>query len=119
MHKDPLKIRLIINAHNSPIHKITKKISKELRPLMRSGKNHIKDTEQFVDKTGNIKLEEETMISFEISNMYPSLPKLDVITEVVRRINDKNFKLSLNKKEFMSFSFNNQYYDEKDGLLIG
>ena len=58
--------------------------------------------------------------------MYPSLPKQDVITEVVRRINDENFKPSMNKKalielviisvEFMSFSCNGQYFDQKDGL---
>ena len=82
---------MIISTQNLPIYKIAKKISKELRPLIRSGKSYIKDTEQFVDKIRNIKLEEdETMISFDMSGMYLSLPKQDVITEVVRRINDKN-----------------------------
>ena len=42
--------------------------------------------EQFLDKIRNINLEDETMISCDISDMYPSLPKQDVITEVVRRI---------------------------------
>ena len=130
IHKDRLKTRLIVNTQNSPIYKIAKKISKELTPLIRSGKSYIKDTEQFVDKIRNIKLEEDgTMISFDISDMYPSLPKQDVITEVIRRINDENFKPSMNKKaltelvnisvEFMSFSCNNQYYEQKDGLFIG
>ena len=129
IHKDPLKIRLIINTQNSPIYKIVKKISKELRPLIRSGKSYITDTEQFVDKIRNIKLEEdEIMISFDISDMYPSLPKQDVI-EVVRRTNDENFKPSMNKKalielviisvEFMSFSCDGQYFNQKDGLFIG
>ena len=121
---------MIINTQNSPIYKIAKNISKELRPLIRSGKRYIKDTEQFVDKIRNIRLEEdETMVSFDISDMYPSLPKQVVITEVVRRVNDENFKPSTNKKalielvnisaEFMSFSCNNQYYEQKDGLFIG
>ena len=124
-----MKIRLVINTQNSPICKIAKKIMKELRPLIGSGKSYIKDTKQFVDKIKNIKLEEdETMICFDISDMYPSLPKQDVITEVVRRIKDKNFKPSLNKKalielviisvEFMSFTCNGQYFDQKDGLFI-
>ena len=69
------------------------------------------------------------MISFDISDMFPSLPKQVVITEVVRRINGESFKPSMNKKalielviilvEFMSFSCNGQYYDQKDGLFIG
>ena len=128
--KDPLKIRLIINTQNSPICKIAKKISKELRPLIRSGKGYIKDTEQFDDKIRNAKLEEdETMISFDISEMHPYSPKQHVITEVVRRINGENFKPSMTKKaliqlviisvEFMSFSCNGQYFDQKDGLFIG
>ena len=118
IHKDPLKIRLIVNTQNSAIYKIAKKISKELRHLTKNGKSYIKDTEQFADKIRNIKLEEdETMISFDISDMYPSLRKQHVIAEVVRRINDKNLKPSMNKKaltelvnisvEFMSFSCDN------------
>ena len=128
--KDTLKIRLIVNTQNSPIYKIAKKIFKELRPLIKSGKSFIKDKEQFVDKSRITKLEEnETKISFDISDMYPSLPKQDVITEVARRINDENFKPLMNKKalielvnisvEFISFSCNNQYYEQKDGLFIG
>ena len=98
IHKDLLKIRLIINTQNSPTQEIAKKILKELRPLVRSGKGCIKDREQFVGKIRNVILEEDkAMISFDISHMYPSLPKQDVITKVVR-INDENFKLSMNKK---------------------
>ena len=130
IHKGPLKKCLIINTQNSPIYKTAKKILKELRPLIRSAKSCIKDTEQFVDKIKNVKLkEDETMISFDISDMYPSLSKQDVIIEVVRMINDKNSKPSMNKKalielviisvEFMSFSCNGQYFDQKDGLFIG
>ena len=69
------------------------------------------------------------MISFDISDMYSSLPKQIVITKVVRRTHDKNFKPSMNKKalielvivsvEFMSFSCNDQYYDQINGLFIG
>ena len=61
--------------------------------------------------------------------MYPSLPKQDVITEVLRRINDQNFNPSKNKKalielviisvEFMSISCNYQYYDHKNRLFTG
>ena len=68
------------------------------------------------------------MISFDISDMYPSLAKQNVITEAVRRINDEDFQPSMNKKaliqlviisvEFMSFSCNGQCFDQKDGLFI-
>ena len=63
------------------------------------------------------------MISFDISDMYPSLAKQNVITEAVRRINDEDFQPSMNKKaliqlviisvEFMSFSCNGQCFDQR------
>ena len=74
-------------------------MSKELRPLIRSGKGYIKDTEEFVDKVRNIKVEEdEAMIRFDISDIYPFWSKQDIRPEVFRRINDENFKPSMNKK---------------------
>ena len=59
----------------------------------------LKTRNNLLIKLGISKVEEDKiMISFDISDMYPSLPKQDVITEVVRRINDENFKPSMNKK---------------------
>ena len=98
IQKDPLKIRFIVNTQDLPIYNIGKKVLKELRPLVRSGKSFVKGTEQFADKIRNIKLEEDkTMVTFNISNIYPFLHKQDVITEVIRRINNKNFKPLIKK----------------------
>ena len=84
-----MKIRLTINNQSSPTHKIAHK-KKILKNLERSGKSYIKNTEKFAKKIKNIKLEqEETIISFDISGMYPSLPKEEVVTEVIRKISDK------------------------------
>ena len=81
-HKNPLKVRLIINTRDSVFYKIAKFISNELKPLTVSGKSFIKDSKQFVDKIKNVSLREgEKMVSFDIADMYPSLPKFDVIKE--------------------------------------
>ena len=64
-HKDPWKIRLIINTNNSPIYKIVKKKSKELRPLIRSGKSYIKDTQQF-DKNFKPSINKKALIELVI-----------------------------------------------------
>ena len=52
IHKDPLKIGLIINTQNSLISKIAKKILKELRPLIRSGKVMLKTRKNLLIKSG-------------------------------------------------------------------
>ena len=52
IHKDPLKIGLIINTQNSLISKIAKKILKEPRPLIRSGKVMLKTRNNLLIKSG-------------------------------------------------------------------
>ena len=43
IHKNPLKVRLVINPQNSAVYKIGKHLSKELRQITISGKSFIKD----------------------------------------------------------------------------
>ena len=129
-HKDPLKIRLIINTQGSSVYKISKRVAKELKALTTSGKSYIKDTEQLVSTIKNEKLDKnESMISFDISDMYPSLPKSEVLQEIERRIRKRSFKPKLKKTaliklsqiavKYMTFEINNEFYDQADGLFIG
>ena len=48
-HKDPLKVRLIINTKGSAFYNIAKFINKELKPLTTTATSFIKDTEEFVN----------------------------------------------------------------------
>ena len=129
-HKNPLKVRLIINTKGSSYYKIAKFVSRELKPLTTSATSFIKDSEQFVNKLKNIQLQEgEKIVSFDIVDMYPSLPKQDVIKEVERRILSDSFQTKCNKEtlvrlakislEFMSFRIGNKYYEQAEGLFIG
>ncbi|XP_057305306.1 uncharacterized protein LOC130642235 [Hydractinia symbiolongicarpus] len=129
-HKNPLKVRLIINTQGSVFYKIAKFVSKELKYLTTSAKSYIKDTEQFVNKVKEINLDEnEKLVSFDIADMYPSLPKSEVIHEVERRIREDTFKTNVNKEalvrlvkisvEFMTFKIGNKFYNQADGLFIG
>ena len=129
-HKNPLKVRLIINTKGSSYYKIAKFISRELKPLTASATSFIKNSEQFVNKLKNIQLQEaEKIASFDIADMYPSLPKQHVIKEVERRILSDGFQTKYNREtfvtlariplEFMSFRIGNKYYEQADGLFIG
>ena len=48
IHKNPLKIRLVINTHNSAEYKIGNLLSKELRQITTSGKSFMKNSKSFV-----------------------------------------------------------------------
>ncbi|XP_057308243.1 uncharacterized protein LOC130646122 [Hydractinia symbiolongicarpus] len=117
-------------AINKEIANLRKENIKELKYLTTSAKSYIKDTEQFVNKVKEINLDEnEKLVSFDIADMYPSLPKSEVIHEVERRIREDTFKTNLNKEalvrlvkisvEFMTFKIGNKFYNQADGLFIG
>ena len=61
--------------------------------------------------------------------MYPSLPKIEVLNEITRRINQETFKPNIKKDalkklaelsiSYNSFKINGQYYEQAQGLFIG
>ena len=73
--------------------------------------------------------DDEQFVSFDIKDMYPSLPKYDVLSEIKNRINNNKFVTSIDKcalieltilsLEFMSFSIDQKYCNQKQGLFIG
>ena len=105
-------------------------MSKELRQITTSGKSYIQDSESFVENIKHEKLsDDEQFVSFDIKDMYPSLPKYDVLSEIKNRINDNKFvtsvdryaliELALFSLEFMLFTNDQKYYNQKQGLFIG
>ena len=70
-----------------------------------TGTSFIKDTEEFVNKIkGEKLLEGEKIVSFDIVDMYPSLPKIEVLNEITRRINQENYKANI-KKDALKYQY--------------
>ena len=69
--------------------------------------------------------DDEQFVSFDIKDMYPSLPRCDVLSEIKNRINGNNFVTSVDKcvsilsVEFMSFTIDQKYYNQKQDLFKG
>ena len=105
-------------------------MSKELQQITTSGKRFIKDSNRFVENVKDEKLsDDEQFVSFGIKDMYPPLPKYDVLSEIKNRIKNDKFATSIDKcalielailsLEFMSFTIDQKYYNQKQGLFIG
>ena len=89
IHKNSLKIRLVVNTENSAIHKIGNLLPKELQQITKSRRSFIKDSTSFVENIKDEKLsDDEQFVSFGIKDMYPSLPQYDVLSEINNIIND-------------------------------
>ena len=74
-------------------------------------------------------IDDEQFVSFDIKDMYPSLPKYDVLSEIKNIVNDNKFVTSIDKRalielailslEFMSFTIDQKYCNQNQGLFIG
>ena len=80
----------------------------------------MQDSESFVENIKYEKLsDDEQFVSFDIKDMYPSLPKYDVLSEIKNKINDNKFVNSIDKcalielvtlpLEFTSFTIYQKY----------
>ena len=87
-HKSPLKVRLIIKTIDLAFYKTSTLLSNELKVLISQRKSHIKDSEEFINKIkSEILNKNEKTLSFDISDMYPSLLlKNEVAAEEIKRI---------------------------------
>ena len=98
VHKNLLKVHLLINTQNSEMYLIGKVLVKQLRQLKTSGTSFIRDSKVFVDNTKNEKQNKhKKLFSFDINNISPSLSKDEVLTEVKRRIKKSSFLTNTNK----------------------
>ena len=71
----------------------------------------------------------EQFVSFDIKDIHPSLPKYYVLPKIKNRIKDNKFitiidkcaltELAILSIEFMSFTIDQKYYNQKQGLFIG
>ena len=96
-------------------YNIRKKFYERFKKFCRKKDEKLSDDEQFV--------------SFGIKDMYLSLLKYDVLSEIKNRINDNKFVTSIDKcalielallsLEFMLFTIDQKYYNQKQGLFIG
>lgn len=98
VHKNLLKVHLLINTQNSEMYLIGKVLVKQLRQLATSGTSFIRDSKVFVDNTKNEKQNKhKKLFSFDINNISPSLSKDEVLTEVKRRRKKSSFLTNTNK----------------------
>ena len=71
----------------------------------------------------------EQFVNFDIKDMYLSLPKYDVLSQIKNRINDSKFVTSRDKfalieqavlsLQFLSFTIDQKNYNQKQDLFIG
>lgn len=133
VHKINVPMRPIISGRNSPNMKLSKFLLNCIKPLGKTMNYRIKDTIEFAEVIKNYKLQpEDRMYSFDVKDMYPSVPIEETI-KIIENIIIKDplilgentlktdtlidlLKVCLNNNYFQ---FEEKFYFQNSGLPMG
>ena len=133
IHKPNVPLRPILSMIGSAQHELAKWLSEVLDPVLQKYSKHcIKDSFTFAEFMQNLNIKDETsfMCSFDISSLFTNVP----LNETIKICADALYRSELNSPPFpeevfielmetatrsVEFSFNNEMYQQKDGVAMG
>ena len=133
IHKPNVQLRPILSMVGSAQHELAKWLSEVLDPVLQKySKQCIKDSFTFAEFMQNLNIKDETsfMCSFDISSLFTNVP----LNETIKICADALYRSELNSPPFpeevfielmetatrsVEFSFNNEMYQQKDGVAMG
>ena len=132
IHKANSPIRPIISAVGTYNYKLAKYLVEILTPLLDDNVIIIKDVFDFVNKVSNIPvINNQRIISFDVVSLFTNIPvneTIDLILKLCYTDNNKKFhgfsetelkKLLITCTQKSHFQFNNEYYEQVDGVSMG
>ena len=132
IHKDGCPLRPIISAVGTYNYKLAKFLVEILSPLLEKDEHTIKDTFDSVNKVSNLDTYVDNfMLSFGVESLFTNIPTLETIEIILKLAYPRNTKYfhGLLKEELKHllivctqqshFQFNNEYFDQTDGISMG
>ncbi|XP_050518679.1 uncharacterized protein LOC126892954 isoform X2 [Diabrotica virgifera virgifera] len=130
IHKVGIPIRPVVSFINTPVSILSKFILNTLKNLINfTPRFTVSNSYQLVDKLQLINLNPDiTMLSFDVSNLFTSVPKIETLSLVKSLLVNKSFQPNVISpildilelclsQDF--FQFNNKFYKQPDGLAMG
>ena len=132
IHKNNCPLRPIISAVGTYNYKLAKFLVEILSPLVRDNEHILKGTFDYVNKVSHLStIIDKAMLSFDVESLFtniPTLEKIDIILRLVYKGN-KKYHHGLLKEELKKlliictqeshFQFNNEFFDQVDGISMG
>uniref|UniRef100_A0A8D9DWV2 Reverse transcriptase domain-containing protein n=1 Tax=Cacopsylla melanoneura TaxID=428564 RepID=A0A8D9DWV2_9HEMI len=128
IHKDGNPVRPVVSCTNAPNVVICKRLVAVLPELIKfQPKRSLKNNREFVEKIKNIVIPENAkLISFDVKNLFPSVPVQEVKDMIVNRLSHLSEPLQVEVKKTLDIclnqnfcSFTDQIFEIKSGLPIG
>jgi hypothetical protein len=131
LHKINYPMRPVVSYVTAPAYKVCKKLNSIIPSLINFNPTYaIKNSLQLVEKIKNIKLPPNAkLISFDIVNLFPSIPKKELLSICLDQIKNSTSMNNNQKQELYLcidtcinqsyLQFNNKFYNQLDGLPMG
>ena len=128
VHKDGCPMRPIMSSMTSYNYKLAKYLVELLKPLT-TNQHTVTDTFSFVNWIQQHKGTNHHMASYDVSSLFTNIPLKETIDICIHKLYNSNSPPALPKAVFKEllifatksshFKFNNQYYDQIDGVAMG
>lgn len=131
IHKKNFPVRPITSACASPGFKLAKYFTKVLSEVFHEDGFHVRNSLQFVDGLKEIPIcENEVLVSFDVVSMFTNIPVDHMIILISERKDEIESKFRIKfelfreillflLKECAIFSWNKDFYRQKDSLAMG
>ena len=120
--------RIIVSSIGSYNYDIAKYLTEILSPLIPS-EHSSKDTFQFIEDLKNVSLQNKFLVSYHVVSLFTNVPLSETIDLAVNLIKSKDPSVKMThaqlRKLFLfatsqtHFVYNDQYYDQVDGVAMG
>lgn len=130
LHKTGYPIRPVVSFFSAPSYKLSKKLIDIINHSTNFiAKFQIKNSLDLIRKIENLKIPSNSkLISFDVCNLFPSIPINDTIALVEELLSVKNVNI-VKKQDILAslktcleqnyFEFNGTIYSSKEGLIMG
>lgn len=131
IHKEGTPLRPICSSVNSPSYKLCKYLIDILKNLTRDSQFNVKDAKEFKSRIKNTIIEDdETMISFDVVSLFPSIPVNLALKIIESKWDEVQNYTKIPKDIFMElltfciidcryFIYNNKPFEQKKGMPMG
>ena len=132
IHKADVPLRLIVSTIVSATYFLAKELTEIISPMAGKSFSFVQDSSDFVQKTKNIRLEEDTvLVSFDVVQLFTKVP-IEESLEVTSRMLENNYaelNTTLSVESMRSllnlcltstyFMWGDQFYEQKEGAAMG
>ena len=133
IHKSGVPIRLVVSYRGSPLYNLKKYIVNILKGYVKDENNNAKNSTTFSNYIRNVPIEDdEIMVSFDVTSLYTNIPIIDTLNIIKDYFNnDDQFtrKTAIPQDKLLDlvhlvltttwYTFNSQFYQQTDSLVMG